>query len=258
LGPNDRIEETAEGGGSSEAASRRRQTSPAGGAGGHAFPAAEREGVYRAVFERRDMRSFRPDPLPEEVVARLLRAAHHAPSVGFMQPWRFVLVRDPETKAALKSLVERERRAQSLYFEGRRAALFPRLKVDGILEAPLVVCVCIDPTRGGPHVLGRHSEPATDAYSGACAVENLWLAARAEGVGVGWVTFYRKPDLRSVLGIPPHVDPIALLCVGYVDAFPPRPVLEEVGWERRLPLAAVVREGRWDGPAPTWVEPADA
>jgi nicotinate-nucleotide--dimethylbenzimidazole phosphoribosyltransferase len=232
---------------------------PCGGAppsaaapGSHAFPAEQRFGVYRAIEERRDMRSFRPDPLPEAVLARLLAAAHRAPSVGYMQPWRFILVRDAGARAALAALVERERQAQALYFSGRRAALFPTLKVHGLLEAPVVVCVTVDPTRGGPHVLGRHSEPATDVYSAACAIENLWLAARAEGVGAGWVTFYRKDDLRPLLAIPPHVDPVALVCLGYVADFPPRPLLEEAGWDVRLPLGAVVAEGRWDGAPPPW------
>ncbi len=217
-----------------------------------AFAPAERQGVYRAITERRDMRSFRPEPLPDALLLRLLRAAHLAPSVGFMQPWRFILVREHAAKAALKALVERERQAQALYFQGQRAALFPKLKVDGILEAPVVICVAVDPTRAGPHVLGRHSDAATDVYSAACAIQNLWLAARAEGVGVGWVTFYRKPDVRQVLNIPAHVDPIALLCVGYVDGFPPRPILEEVGWASRLPLAQVVCEESWTGAPPAW------
>lgn len=220
----------------------------------HAFSPAERAAVYRAIYSRRDMRSFRPDPLPETLLARLLLAAHHAPSVGFMQPWRFIVIRDPGTKASLKELVERERHAQALYFEGHRRELFPRLKVDGILEAPVVVCVAVDPTSGGPHVLGRNSDPATDTYSAACAIQNLWLAARAEGVGVGWVTFYKKADVRRILGIPPHVDPIALLCIGYVEAFPERPLLEEVGWAQRMPLEEVVMEERWDGPAPGWLK----
>jgi nicotinate-nucleotide--dimethylbenzimidazole phosphoribosyltransferase len=219
----------------------------------HAFPPEERAAVYRAIYRRRDMRSFRPDPVPDHVLGRLLWAAHHAPSVGFMQPWRFVVIRDPRTKADLKALVERERQAQALHFSGRRAELFPRLKVDGIAEAPVVVCVAVDPTSGGDHVLGRNADPATDVYSAACAIENLWLAARAEGLGVGWVTFFKKADVRRVLGIPPHVDPVALLCIGYVDAFPDRPVLEEVGWARRLPIEAVVAEERWGGPVPSWV-----
>ncbi len=209
------------------------------------FTPQEVRGVYKAIYRRRDIRSFRPDPLPPGVVERLLQAAHHAPSVGFMQPWNFILVRSPRTKDRLREMVDRERRAAAAHFPGERGDLFARLKVEGLLEAPLTICVTCDPTRGGPHVLGRSADRATDVYSVSCAVQNLWLAARAEGLAAGWVSIYQKGDLQEILGIPPHVDPIGLISVGYTDHFPEGPLLEQVGWRRRMPLADLVYAENW-------------
>lgn len=210
-----------------------------------AFPARDREVVYRVMALRRDIRHFRPDPVPQEVLERILAAAHMAPSVGLSQPWNFILVQDPELKARLHRVVDRERRAAGLHYEGERAELYYKLKVEGILEAPVVLCVAVDPTRGGPHVLGRSADPNTSLYSASCAVQNLWLAARAEGIGAGWVSIYQKADVRAILDIPPHVDPIGLICLGYTDMFTDRPLLEIVGWERRRPLAEVLFRDRW-------------
>ena len=221
---------------------------------GDAFSAAALHGVYQVIYQRRDIRSFRSDPVPDDALARLLNAAHHAPSVGFMQPWGFLLVRDRETRTQVKALFDRERQAAACFFDEPRRAQYLSLKLEGILEAPLNLCVTCDPTAAGPAVLGRNSIPETDVYSTCCAVENLWLAARAEGIGVGWVSIIKLPQLRAILGIPPHVIPVAYLCLGYPsDGFPPRPVLQTAGWRRRMQLGAVLHYERWGTPAhPTW------
>jgi nicotinate-nucleotide--dimethylbenzimidazole phosphoribosyltransferase len=207
------------------------------------------EVVHRVIAERRDIRRFRPDPIPDEVLRRVLEAAHRAPSVGLMQPWRFIVVRDVETRVAIRTLAQRERIRQAERFD-ERARQFLDQKVEGVVEAPLGICVCSDPGHPAEEILGRGTIPETDVYSTACAIENLWLAARAEGLGVGWVSFYRPPDLRAVLGIPERVEPVAYLCVGWPDERPLRPGLESAGWAKRAPLDAVVMEDRWGAAAP--------
>lgn len=211
---------------------------------GWRLDAAARDGLAEVVAGRRDIRRFRPDPLPEALVRRLLAAAHRAPSVGLSQPWRFVVVRDPSTRAQVRALAQRERLRQAPRFE-RRAAAFLDQKVEGILEAPIGICVCCVPPPPGVEVLGRATIPETDVHSTACAIQNLWLTARAEGVGVGWVSFYRPDDLRAALAIPPEVLPLAWLCVGWPDERPPSPGLERAGWATRRPLDDVVHEERW-------------
>lgn len=213
------------------------------------FEAEQRKGVWRAIAERRDIRRFRPDPIADETLERLLSAAHQAPSVGLMQPWRFVVVRDEQTKAAMQGLVARERLVQAEHMD-ERARHYLDLKIEGIREAPVSVCVCCD-RQPGREVLGRHTIPSTDLYSTCLAIENMWLAARAEGVGIGWVSFYREEDVRELLEIPEHVVPVAWLCVGYPDERPTRPGLEAAGWEKRRPLAELVFEGRWGVTAAT-------
>jgi nicotinate-nucleotide--dimethylbenzimidazole phosphoribosyltransferase len=199
------------------------------------------------IAGRRDIRRFRPDPVPDDVLRRLLEAAHQAPSVGLSQPWRFLVVRSPQTRARIRALAARERARQAARFDDR-ARQFLDQKVEGVLEAPVGICVCCVPPPQGTEVLGRGTIPETDLYSTACAIQNLWLTARAEGLGVGWVSFYRPPDLRAVLGIPTAVDPVAWLCVGWPDERPVRPGLERNGWAARGPLEAVVHEERWPGP----------
>jgi nicotinate-nucleotide--dimethylbenzimidazole phosphoribosyltransferase len=213
---------------------------------GWSYPDAAREAVHRVIAERRDIRRFRPDEIPADVLDRVLAAAHQAPSVGLMQPWRLIVVRSLQTRIAVRRLAQRERLRQAERFDAR-ARQFLDQKIEGIVEAPLGVCVCCD--HGDPHVevLGRATIPQTDVYSTACAIENLWLAARAEGLGVGWVSFYREDDLRAVLGIPAAVDPVAYLCVGWPDERPARPGLESAGWSARMPLSDVVMEERWRG-----------
>lgn len=218
-----------------------------------AFPADWREGVYQAIYRRRDVRRFRPDPIPTEVLVRILDAAHHAPSVGFMQPWNFILIADRETRARVQDLFERERLAAAQFFDEPRRSQYLSFKLAGILEAPLNLCITCDPTRAGPAVIGRNSIVETDLYSTCCAVENLWLAARAEGLGVGWVSILKLPQLRAILGIPPHVIPVAYLCVGYPVEFPEQPELEAAGWLPRRSLASTMYYECWGRAAhPSW------
>ncbi|MGD9476565.1 5,6-dimethylbenzimidazole synthase [Shinella sp. G-2] len=211
-----------------------------------AFPQEERQAVYRAIETRRDVRDqFLPDPLPDALVARLLQAAHNAPSVGFMQPWNFLLVRSEETRRAAHAAFLKANAEAAALFAGERQAQYRALKLEGILKAPLSICVTCDPTRGGAVVLGRTHNPRMDVYSTVCAVQNLWLAARAEGVGVGWVSIFHDSDMRAILGIPAHVEIVAWLCVGFVDQLYAEPELAVKGWRQRLPLEELVYEERW-------------
>jgi 5,6-dimethylbenzimidazole synthase len=209
------------------------------------FSRAEKRGVYKAIHSRRDVRQFLPQVVGEPVLNRLLAAAHHAGSVGFMQPWSFIVIASTYVKEKVKSTFEHANAVASTVFEGERRELYSRLKLEGILEAPVNVCVTCDPTRNGPHVLGRHTIRETDVYSTCCAVQNLWLAARAEGIGVGWVSIFDPPELRTVLGIPEHIIPVAYLCIGYVDKFSSRPELETVGWQARLELEDLIFHEQW-------------
>lgn len=209
------------------------------------FSSSEQQAVYKAIHTRRDVRTFLPDPVPEETLHRLLDAAHHAPSVGFMQPWNFVVVTSEEVKEKLAWAADKERQALAIHYEDDKQAKFLGLKVQGLKEAPVTICVTCDPTRGGSHVLGRNSIPETDALSTACAIQNMWLAATAEGLALGWVSFYKKNDVRDILGIPPHIDPIALLSIGYTDQYPERPILETANWEKRRELGALIFADAW-------------
>jgi 5,6-dimethylbenzimidazole synthase len=219
----------------------------------HAFSEEEQAAFYRAVFERRDIRRFRPDPVPDATLARILEAAHHAPSVGFMQPWDFVLIRDREVRRQVHAAFQRANAEAVTCFEGERQQRYAALKLEGILEAPLNVCVTCDRNRFGPVVLGRTCQPDMDLYSTVCAVQNLWLAARVEGLGVGWVSILHASDLVRILGLPAGVVPVAYLCVGTVDDFPLAPELQTAGWLPRLSLTEVVRYETWDGrPGTAW------
>ena len=195
--------------------------------------------VYEAIFKRRDIRKFRPDPIPDDVLHRILEAAHHAGSVGFMQPWSFILIRDLDTRRWVKSEFLRESARASENYSGERRALYESLKLEGILEAALNICVTCDRSRGG-RVLGRNSIVDTDLFSTCCSIQNLWLAARAEGVGVGWVSILDNESLSARLRLPEHVVPVAYLCVGYPREFADEPMLESVGWRERLPLEKVI------------------
>jgi 5,6-dimethylbenzimidazole synthase len=205
--------------------------------------------LYEAIHTRRDVREFRPDPIPDAVLRRLLEAAHAAPSVGFMQPWDFVLVRSPQTRRAVyESFAEENARAAQCY-GGERRELYQNLKLEGLLEAPLHLCITCDRERGGD-VLGRSTVRDTDLYSTCCAVQNLWLAARAEGVGVGWVSILDPAVVVRALALPERLLCVAYLCLGYPRALAERPMLESAGWRARLPLREVVHAERYGEPAP--------
>lgn len=213
------------------------------------FTEGERRGLYRAIRERRDVRSrFLPEPIPATVLARLLDAAHHAPSVGFMQPWDFIVIDRLAVKQAVKAIFERENARAAENYAGSRAALYRRLKLEGIVESPINLCISCDRSRGGPHVLGRNTVLETDLFSVCLAVQNLWLAARAEGIGVGWVSILDQRQLAETLQLPAEVEPVAYLCLGYVDEFLPRPELEIKGWRSRLPLYELVHGNAWGCP----------
>lgn len=222
-------------------------TEPKGGlAAAGAFSLPEREAVYRAIETRRDVRDeFLPAPLPEDLIGRLLAAAHSAPSVGFMQPWNFVLVRAEETRERVWHAFRRANDEAALMFEAEQQAKYRALKLEGIRKAPLSICVTCDRTRGGAVVLGRTHNPQMDVYSTVCAVQNLWLAARAEGVGVGWVSIFHEPEIKAILGIPDHIEIVAWLCLGYVDRLYQQPELAVKGWRQRLPLDELVFEDGW-------------
>lgn len=206
--------------------------------------------LYDVINRRRDTRrEFTGAPVDPGVLERLLSAAHCAPSVGMSQPWDFVLVRDRATLTAFRDHVVHERDVFASSLDGERAATFAKVKIEGILESGLGVVVGYDPTRGGPNVLGRHAIADAGLYSVVCAIQNLWLAATAEGLGVGWVSFYREEFLRDLVGMPEHVRPVAWLCVGPVEGLPDVPDLERFGWRHRSPLATVVHEGRYGVPA---------
>ncbi|MET7292652.1 nicotinate-nucleotide--dimethylbenzimidazole phosphoribosyltransferase [Streptomyces griseoloalbus] len=219
---------------------------------------AEREAVLKVMRERRDIRNgFRSDPIPHEVLLRVLEAAHTAPSVGHSQPWDFVVIRSAETRRSMHELAMRQRDAYAQSLPKGRAKQFKELKIEAILDTPVNIVVTADPTRGGRHTLGRHTQPQMAPYSSALAVENLWLAARAEGLGVGWVSFFDEREMVRALGLPEHLEVVAYLCVGYVDEFPDEPELMQAGWSKRRPLSWVVHEETYGRRALPGEEPHD-
>ncbi|MEV7001347.1 nicotinate-nucleotide--dimethylbenzimidazole phosphoribosyltransferase [Streptomyces sp. NPDC093982] len=223
-----------------------------------AYDDAEREAVLKVMRERRDIRNgFRSDPIPHEVLLRVLEAAHTAPSVGHSQPWDFVVIRSADTRRTMHELAMRQREAYAKSLPKGRAKQFKELKIEAILDTPVNIVVTADPTRGGRHTLGRHTQPQMAPYSAALAVENLWLAARAEGLGVGWVSFFDEREMVRALGLPEHLEVIAYLCVGYVDEFPDEPELLQAGWSKRRPLSWVVHEETYGRRALPGEEPHD-
>ncbi|MEV0072009.1 5,6-dimethylbenzimidazole synthase [Amycolatopsis sp. NPDC050768] len=201
---------------------------------------------YEVLRRRRDVRGeFTGEPIDDPVLTRVLEAAHAAPSVGLSQPWDFVLVRDPATRAAFAQHVHDERDVFAAELAGERADTFSRIKIEGIRESTLGIVVTYDAERGAPAVLGRHAIADAGLYSVCLAIQNLWLAATAEGLGVGWVSFYREPFLASLLGIPAGIRPVAWLCVGPVTALAEVPDLERHGWRTRAPLANAVHHERF-------------
>jgi 5,6-dimethylbenzimidazole synthase len=213
------------------------------------FTLTEKEGLYKAVFSRRDVRShFIDKKIQDDVLVKILNAAHHAPSVGYSQPWDFILIKNKVTRLKVKDsfIVERKRSISLLDNDLDRQDKYIRLRLEGILESDINICVTYDPQRFGPFILGRTSIPETGEYSVCCAIQNLWLAARAEGIGVGWVSILSIEDLRKILEIPNHVKPIAYLCLGYVKKFEDKPDLERVGWLRRTILSKVIHFEDWN------------
>jgi 5,6-dimethylbenzimidazole synthase len=207
---------------------------------------SERDAVYKTIFNRRDVRGeFKADPIPDEVLTRILTAAHHAPSVGFMQPWDFIIVRDDEVKRKIKEDFEVAHSEAALMFEGDKRETYKSLKLEGIVEAPIGICITCDRSRTGPVVIGRTANWEMDLYSAVCAVQNLWLAARAENLGVGWVSIIHHKAIKKILGIPKKIVPIAYLCVGYVTHFHEKPELEKAGWLPRLPLESLIHKNHW-------------
>ena len=207
---------------------------------------AEREALYKVIYARRDVRrDFLTKPISEEVVSRILNAAHHAPSVGFMQPWDFVLVTEPETKRAIKAGYLKASQESADMFADNKRDQYKRFKLEGILEAPLGICVTCDRERNGPVVIGRTIKPEMDLYSTVCAIQNMWLAARAENIGLGWVSIIHDEVLRETLNIPQHIDIIAYLCLGYVSAFQEKPELETFGWLEREDIKSLIHRESW-------------
>lgn len=212
------------------------------------LPTAERDGVYRAILTRRDTRGeFLPDPIPDATLSRLLIAAHHAPSVGYMQPWSFVVVRSPEVRGRVHAAFRKAHAEAALMFPEDKRDFYSGLKLEGIMEAPVNICVTCDRERAGPVVIGRTHIPTMDVFSSVCAVQNLWLAARAEGLGIGWVSIFDNEVVRQALNIPEAIVPVAYLCLGKVAGYHRRPELEEAGWRPRLPLDELIHFDQWRG-----------
>lgn len=212
----------------------------------HRFSDAARAAVYQAIFSRRDVRGqFLPDPVPAEVLSRIMMAAHHAPSVGFMQPWNFLVVRSQEVKQRIHEVFKKANDEAAEMFNGNKREIYSRLKLEGILESPINLCITCDRSRTGPVVVGRTHIRTMDLFSSVCAVQNLWLAARAEGLGVGWVSIFNQDDLREALGIPHDITPVAYLCIGYVSYFYQKPELESAGWLPRIPIDQLVYFDQW-------------
>jgi 5,6-dimethylbenzimidazole synthase len=213
----------------------------------HAFAPSEIDGVYRAIRMRRDMRHFLPTPLEPGQLERFVTAAHQAPSVGLMQPWRFIRIVDRDLRRRIHAGVEEER-VRTADALGQRSADFMRLKVEGILECAEVVVVALMDKRE-PYVFGRRTMPHMDLASASCAIQNFWLAARAEGIGVGWVSLFDPERIRALCKMPDGSEPIAVLCVGHVAEFYPAPMLEAEGWDKRRPVSAMMYVDTWETPA---------
>jgi 5,6-dimethylbenzimidazole synthase len=210
------------------------------------FNETERDAVYRVIAERRDVRrGFLDAPLPDDLIKRLLGAAHSAPSVGLMQPSRFIVVRDYGIREAVHEIFSAANSQAAGHYRGEQAERYSGLKLEGILEAPQNLCVLCDQGSGRGHGLGRQTMPETAIYSTVCAIQNLWLAARSEGVGVGWVSILDPAKLRDLLGVPDRLALVAYLCLGYVEGFAAEPDLERFGWERRVDLDTVVSYDRY-------------
>lgn len=215
------------------------------------FSSDERDALYKTLFNRRDVRGqFLPDEIPNDILSRVLYAAHHAPSVGFMQPWNFMLIRSQELKQKIhQDFTHAHQEAEKMFDESKQDT-YKNLKLEGILDAPLNICITCDRTRTGKAVIGRTHMPEMDLYSSVCAVQNFWLAARAEGLGVGWVSILHHDRLREILKLPDNVEVVAYLCVGFVSHFHNKPELEKAKWLPRMPLEELVSFDEWGSKQP--------
>ena len=211
------------------------------------FTDDEKRGLYKAIYSRRDVRShFNSKPIQDDILSKILHAAHHAPSVGFSQPWNFILIKNDETKKKIKESFEKEKDRSSQLVEEPKRSKYLSFKLEGILESPVNLCVTYDPSKFGPFVIGRSSIPEAGLYSVCCAIQNLWLSARTEGIGLGWVSILSNDTLKEALDIPEHVIPVAYLCLGHVEDFAKKPDLQTAGWLPRLELKDVVFFEKWD------------
>jgi 5,6-dimethylbenzimidazole synthase len=211
------------------------------------FTEDEKRGFYKAIYSRRDVRShFTSKPIKDDILSKILHAAHHAPSVGFSQPWNFILIKDSKTKEKIKESFDIEKNRSSQLVEEPKRSKYLSFKLEGILESPVNLCVTYDPTKFGPFVIGRSSIPEAGLYSVCCAIQNLWLSARTEGIGLGWVSILSNDALKEILDIPEHVIPVAYLCLGHVDDFAEKPDLQTAGWLPRLELKDVVYFEKWN------------
>ncbi len=213
----------------------------------HEFTAERKAGVYQAIMERRDIRAqFTEQKIEEETLQKVLKAAHHAPSVGFMQPWNFLIVENDKTKEKVHQAFKQAHMESAMMFPENKRDEYLKFKLEGIREAPINILVTCDRERSGKVVIGRTVQPDMDLFSAVCAIQNLWLAARAEGIGVGWVSIIHEEDLRKIFNLPDSIVVIAYLCVGYVSEFPEKPELEIAGWLPRLALEDLVFYEEWE------------
>ena len=211
------------------------------------FTEEEKKGFYKAIYSRRDVRShFISKSIEDDILSKILHAAHHAPSVGFSQPWNFILIKNIETKNKIKKSFEEEKKRSSQLIEDPKKSKYISFKLEGILESPVNICVTYDPTKFGPFVIGRSSIPEAGLYSVCCAIQNLWLSARTEGIGLGWVSILSNKILKEILELPEHVIPVGYLCLGYVNEFVDKPDLQTAGWLSRLDLKDVVYFEKWE------------
>jgi len=220
---------------------------PSGPVPARMFSSTEKQALYDIIAARRDVRNeFEPDPIEPDALRRILEAAHAAPSVGFMQPWNFILIQDTVRRADIKAAFEVANDEAAAMFTKDRQRSYRALKLEGITKAPMNIVVTCDRTRGGKVILGRTHNKDMDVYSTVCAVQNLWLAARAEGIGVGWVSIFHPEDLHRILGIPEHIEIVAYLCVGYVSDLHDQPELAKKGWRQRLNLDDLIMQDQWE------------
>ena len=213
----------------------------------HEFTPGKKQGLYEAIYKRRDVRHFIPKPIDPVKLGRVLDAAHHAGSVGYMQPWNFLVITDPTVKNKISLNFKNANEEAAKKFSDDKQKLYNSLKLEGIQDAAVNICVTCDRTRFGPNVLGRNTVFETDLFSTCCAVQNLWLAARAEGLAVGWVSILSQDQLKQDLDIPDHIQPVAYLCVSHTEAFYPKPMLESAGWAQRLPVENLIYYNKWQG-----------